>query len=156
MTRCVRAYFFCYNILMKIKIKRIDKTLPLPEYHTKGAVAFDLYSRLDMVIPPKSLERLPTNIIVETPKGYMLEIKDRSSTLKKKGLFVSTGFIDNDYCGETDEILLQVYNLTEDEVRVEKGERLGQGVFIKIDLGEWEEVENMSENSRGGFGSTGK
>jgi dUTP pyrophosphatase len=141
---------------MKIKIKRIDKTLPLPEYHTKGAVAFDLYSRLDMVIPPKSLERLPTNIIVETPKGYMLEIKDRSSTLKKKGLFVSTGFIDNDYCGETDEILLQVYNLTEDEVRVEKGERLGQGVFIKIDLGEWEEVENMSENSRGGFGSTGK
>ncbi len=141
---------------MKIKIKRIDKSLPLPEYHTKGAVAFDLYSRLDMVIPPKGLERLPTNIIVETPKGYMLEIKDRSSTLKKKGLFVSTGFIDNDYCGEKDEILLQVYNLTENEVRVEKGERLGQGVFIKIEVGEWEEVEKMSDNNRGGFGSTGK
>jgi len=116
---------------MKIKIKRIDKSLPLPEYHTSGAVAFDLYSRIDTVVKAKSLERLPTNVIIATPKGYMLEIKDRSSTLKKKGLFVSTGFIDNDYCGEGDEILLQVYNLTDEDVSVEKGERLGQGVFIE-------------------------
>ena len=141
---------------MKIKIKRIDKTLPLPEYHTAGAVAFDLYSRIDTTVPPKTLERLPTNIIIEIPKGYMLEIKDRSSTLKKKGLLVSTGFIDNDFCGETDEILLQVYNLTDKEVRVEKGERLGQGVFIKIETADWEETNVMNCKSRGGFGSTGK
>jgi len=141
---------------MKIKIKRVDKTLPLPEYHTSGAVAFDLYSRLDMTISPKSLERLPTNIIIETPKGYMLEIKDRSSTLKKKGLLVSTGFIDNDYCGDSDEILLQVYNLTDKEVHVERGERLGQGVFVKTEIGEWEETDMMNNDNRGGFGSTGK
>jgi dUTP pyrophosphatase len=140
---------------MKIKIKRIDKSLPMPEYHTDGAVAFDLYSRIDAVVPSKSLERLPTNIIVATPKGYMLEIKDRSSTLKRKGLIVTTGYIDNDYCGDSDEILLQVYNLTDEDVKVEKGERLGQGVFIKIETAIWEEVENMSDNSRGGFGSTG-
>ncbi len=141
---------------MHIKIKRIDKSLPLPEYHTEGAVAFDLYSRVDMIILPKTLERLPTNLIVETPKGYMLEIKDRSSTLKKKGLLVSTGFIDNDYCGEQDEILLQLYNLTDKEVIVEKGERLGQGVFIKIEIAEWEETDLMNNSNRGGFGSTGK
>jgi len=140
---------------MKVKIKRIDKSLPLPEYHTSGAVAFDLYSRIDRIVKAKSLERLPTNLIIATPQGYMLEIKDRSSTLKKKGLFVSTGYIDTDYCGETDEILLQVYNMTDVDVVVEKGERLGQGVFIKIDISEWEEVEIMDENSRGGFGSTG-
>jgi dUTP pyrophosphatase len=140
---------------MKIKIKRIDKTLPMPEYHTDGAVAFDLYSRIDAVVPSKSLKRLPTNIIVATPKGYMLEIKDRSSTLKRKGLIVTTGYIDNDYCGDSDEILLQVYNLTDEEVKVEKGERLGQGVFIKIETALWEEVESMDDNSRGGFGSTG-
>lgn len=141
---------------MKIKIKRIDKTLPLPEYHTEGAVAFDLYSRVDVVIQPKTLERLPTNVIIEIPKGYMLEIKDRSSTLKKKGFLVSTGYIDNDFCGEADEILLQVYNLGEKEVIVEKGERLGQGVFVKVEKGEWEETDIMSGKSRGGFGSTGK
>jgi len=140
---------------MKIKIKRIDKTLPLPEYQTSGAVAFDLYSRVDAVISPKTLERLPTNVIIAIPKGYMLEIKDRSSTLKKKGLLVSTGFIDNDYCGEEDEILLQVYNMIDEDVKIEKGERLGQGAFVRVDLAEWEEVENMEEKSRGGFGTTG-
>lgn len=140
---------------MKVKIKRIDKTLPLPEYQTTGAVAFDLYSRTDVIIPPRSLERLPTNIIVATPKGYMLEIKDRSSTLKRKGLFVSTGYIDNDYCGEEDEILLQVYNLSDSDVKIEKGERLGQAAFVRVDTAEWEEVDKMEDKSRGGFGSTG-
>lgn len=140
---------------MKIKIKRVDKSLPLPEYHTSGAVAFDLYSRLDAKITPKTLERLPTNIIIAIPKGYMLEIKDRSSTLKKKGLYVSTGFIDNDYCGNEDEILLQVYNMTDSDVLVEKGERVGQGAFVRVDIGEWEEVDEMKEGSRGGFGTTG-
>ena len=140
---------------MRVKIKRIDKSLPLPEYHTPGAVAFDLYSRVDAVIMSKSLERLPTNIIIEIPKGYMLEIKDRSSTLKRKGLYVSTGYIDNDYCGEGDEILLQVYNLTDQEVKVEKGERLGQAAFVRVDVPEWEEVDKMADKNRGGFGTTG-
>lgn len=140
---------------MKVKIKRIDKTLPLPEYHTTGAVAFDLYSRVDATVPPRSLERLPTNIIVATPKGYMLEIKDRSSTLKRKGLLVSTGYIDNDYCGSEDEILLQVYNLTDTDVKIEKGERLGQAAFVRVDTAEWEEVDKMDDKSRGGFGTTG-
>jgi len=140
---------------MRVKIKRLDKSLPIPEYHTSGAVAFDLYSRIDAVIPPKSLERLPTNIIIEIPKGYMLEIKDRSSTLKRKGLLVSTGYIDNDYCGDGDEILLQVFNLTDQEVRVEKGERLGQAAFVRVDVPEWEEVDKMTDKNRGGFGTTG-
>jgi dUTP pyrophosphatase len=140
---------------MKVSIKRVDKSLPLPDYQSPGAVAFDLYSRIDAVIKSKTLERLPTNVIIAIPDGYMLEIKDRSSTLKKKGLLVSTGYIDNDFCGEEDEILLQVYNITEDDVVIEKGERIGQGVFIKVDKSEWEEVDEMSNKSRGGFGSTG-
>ena len=140
---------------MKVKIKRVDKTLPLPEYLTSGAVAFDLYSRLEVDVPSKSTERLPTNIVLAIPKGYMLEIKDRSSTLKRKGLLVSTGYIDNDYCGDSDDILSQVYNLTDDSVKIEKGERLGQGVFVKIEIAEWEETNFMEGNSRGGFGTTG-
>jgi dUTP pyrophosphatase len=141
---------------MKVKIKRIEKDLPLPEYQTSGAVAFDLYSRIDAVIKPKTLERLPTNVIIEIPIGYMLEVKDRSSTLKRKGLLVSTGFIDNDFHGESDEILLQVYNMTENDVKVDKGERLGQGVFIKVETAEWEEIDTMKKVNRGSFGSTGE
>ena len=37
---------------MKIRMTRVDKGLPLPTYHTQGAVAFDLYPRVSAVIPP--------------------------------------------------------------------------------------------------------
>jgi len=141
---------------MKVKIKRIDTTLPLPTYHTPGAVAFDLYSRIDLTIQPHAVERIPTNIIVAIPEGHMLQIKDRSSTLKRKGLLVGTGYIDQDFCGEQDEILLQVYNITNQEIIIEKTERLGQAAFVKIEKPEWEEVTQMSNNSRGGFGTTGQ
>lgn len=140
---------------MRVSIKRVDASLPLPEYHTPGAVAFDVYAREKMDIPALTLARIPTNIIVKIPAGYMLLLKDRSSTAKKKGLFVTTGFIDQDYCGENDEIMLQVYNFTKETVTVERGERIGQAAFVPIEKAEWMEIKKMEGNNRGGFGSTG-
>lgn len=142
---------------MKIKIKRIDKSLPLPEYKTPGAVAFDIYARLDSEIAPKSIGRVPTNLIIEIPKGYMLMLKDRSSTPGRKGLICTLGYIDQDFCGEDDEIQLQFYNFQEKLVKIEKGERIGQAALVPIEIADWEEVDSMEHNlARGGFGSTGK
>lgn len=142
---------------MKIKIKRIDQTLPLPEYQTPGAVAFDVYAREAMTIAPKTIARIPTNLIIKIPKGYVLSVVTRSSTPVKKGLLIphGMGVIDQDYCGENDEILYQVYNFTDESVTVERGERVGQAMFLRVDQMEWEEVDTMSEPSRGGFGTTG-
>lgn len=142
---------------MQVKIKRIDKSLPLPSYHTPGAVAFDLYSREDFTVPAKSVGLIPTNLIVETPPGFMLTVVTRSSTPKKKGLSVphGIGIIDQDYSGEKDEIKLQVYNFTDNDVKIEKGERVGQAVFVRVERAEWQETDTMNDKSRGGFGSTG-
>lgn len=141
---------------MKVKIKRIDKDLPLPKYESSGAVAFDVLARERVTIKPQSIGRVPVNIIVEIPKGYMILLKDRSSTAKKKGLLCTVGFIDQDFCGDEDEIQLQFYNFQSEAVIIEKGERLGQGAFVRVDVAEWEEVETMNHNkTRGGFGSTG-
>lgn len=142
---------------MQVTIKRIDTTLPLPAYQTPGAAAFDIYSRVDMVIAPKSLAKIPTNLIIKIPPGYLLSIVTRSSTASKKGLCLLQGFgiIDQDYCGPTDEILYQVYNFTDQEVRVERGERVGQAAFLRVDQMEWNEVAEMTDPSRGGFGTTG-
>lgn len=141
---------------MKVKIKRIDKSLPLPTYQTSGSVGFDIYSREDMEIPPRQIALIPGNIIVETPQGYMLLVALRSSTPRKKGLIKphGIGVIDNDYCGEGDEIKVQVYNNTDNIVKVEKGERVAQGIFVKVDKFEWAETDTMGK-TRGGFGSTG-
>ncbi|MBI2634597.1 hypothetical protein HYW82_02945 [Candidatus Peregrinibacteria bacterium] len=65
------------------------------------------------------------------------------------------GIIDHDYCGQEDEIKVLVYNFTEKEVMIQRGEKIAQGVFVKIDKFEWEEVDEMRKESRGGFGSTG-
>jgi len=143
---------------MEISIKRIEKNLPLPEYQTPGSVAFDLYSRKDMLIEPKSLGFIPTNLIIKIPKGYMLVVVPRSSTPKRKGLSIphGIGIIDQDYCGEKDELLVQVYNFTNQQVKIERGERIGQATFVPIEKVEFHEVDKMSDDSRGGIGSTGK
>lgn len=142
---------------MKIKIKRIDTDLPLPDYHTSGAAAFDFYARVDTVVPPHTQVKIPTGLIIATPAGYVLTMSPRSSLAHKKGLLFPNGFgiIDSDYAGEGDEIMLSVYNFTDTPTSVTRGERLAQGLFIKVERAEWDEVEKMSEPNRGGFGSTG-
>lgn len=142
---------------MKIKIKRIDKSLPLPVYETDGSVGFDILAREDFAIEPGKIDLVPSNLIIEVPQGYMLIIVSRSSTPRKKGLMQPHGFgiIDHDYCGHEDEIKIQVYNFTDAKVEIKKGEKIAQGVFVRIDKFEWEEVEEIKKESRGGFGSTG-
>ncbi|PIY77868.1 MAG: dUTP diphosphatase [Parcubacteria group bacterium CG_4_10_14_0_8_um_filter_48_154] len=142
---------------LQAKIKRVDTTLPLPRYATAGAVGFDMVSRETVIISPKTLVRIPSNLIIEIPAGYALLVVPRSSTPKKKGLLIphGMGVIDRDYCGPADEILIQLYNFTAEEVTVERGERIAQGLFTRIDRVEWKEVETMAHNdTRGGFGST--
>lgn len=142
---------------MRIKIKRVDKSLPLPAYETDGSVGFDITAREDCEISPRSIEMIPSNLIVQVPEGYMLVVASRSSTPLKKGLTPPHGFgiIDHDYCGPEDEIKVLTYNFTDNPVKISRGEKIAQGVFVRIDKFEWEEVDSASEKSRGGFGSTG-
>jgi len=142
---------------MKIRIQRVDKSLPLPVYATEGSVGFDLIARETVTVEPGRIELIPSNVIVEVPKGYMLVVASRSSTPKKKGLTPPHGFgiIDHDYCGPEDEVKIQVYNFSGAAVTIERGEKIAQGVFVRVDKFEWQEVDQIREASRGGFGSTG-
>lgn len=142
---------------MRIKITRIDKSLPLPQYQTSGSVAFDLYSRIDLIIKPKQIELIPSNLVIQAPEGYFLMLASRSSGPLKKGLMLphGIGIIDQDYCGPEDEIKIQVYNFTDNDVIIKKAERIAQGVFVKIDKAQWDETNEINKNSRGGYGSTG-
>lgn len=141
---------------MNVKIFRIDKDLPLPVYETDGAVGFDLLAREDTDIPAKEIALIPANVIVETPKGYALLITSRSSTPRKKGLTQphGLGVIDQDYCGEKDEIKIQVQNFTDETVKVERGEKIAQGLFVRCEKMEFEEIDKVESQTRGGFGST--
>lgn len=141
---------------LSISLRLVDDTLPVPAYQTPGAVAFDVYSRVDMEITPRSVGLIPTNLIIQVPDGYVLAVLPRSSTPKKKGLLIPHGFgvIDQDYHGSGDEILYQVYNFTDAPVPVARGERIGQAMFLCCDRGTF--VQDLqAKESRGGFGTTG-
>lgn len=142
----------------------------MPEYQTKGALAFDLYARIrdndfgdylenkdEALISPKVWTLIPLNIIVKVPDGYGLFLFPRSSLFKKKGLIVtnSVGVIDRDYCGENDELMLSVYNPTEDYCSIEHGDRIAQAVILPVPVINLIEVNDANTASRGGFGSTG-
>lgn len=142
---------------MQVSVRRIDATLPLPEYQSAGAVGFDLVTRVTTVVEPGKIALVPGNVVVKVPEGHMLLIVPRSSLPRKKGLVCphSIGVIDCDYHGPNDEILVQVQNVTDAPVTVERGERIAQGLFVRVDRAEWSEVQDHGAESRGGFGSTG-
>jgi dUTP pyrophosphatase len=145
-----------HTSILNVNIKRVDPELPLPTYATMGSVGFDLVCREDTEIAPSGLARVPSNVIVETPPGYMLLLTMRSSTAKRKGLLIpnGVGVIDQDYCGEGDELMVSVYNFRHEAVSVLRGERIAQGIFVPIVRVSWNEVERVG-SGRGGFGSTG-
>ncbi len=142
---------------MNIRIKRFDNVLPLPEKKTGGAAAFDLAARDEVVIQSHTIGYVPLNVAIETPAGYFLLIAARSGT-HKKGLMLANGvgIIDPDFSGDEDEIQAVYYNMTDGPVRVERGERIAQGVFVPIGQYTWEEVDALNNKTRGGFGTTGK
>lgn len=150
---------FCYTVcVMKVKIRRIDASLPMPAYQTPGSAAFDIYSRETITILPGEIVRIPTNLVVATPAGYFWMITLRSGTpMKKPGMIVphGVGIIDSDYCGPEDEGKVQVQNVGDSAITVERGERFAQGTFVKIDQAQFVEAAQLASVSRGGFGSTG-
>ncbi|MDD5750943.1 MAG: dUTP diphosphatase [Candidatus Peribacteraceae bacterium] len=142
---------------MQVSIQRIDASLPLPAYHTAGSVGFDIITRVTTVIEPGAIALVPGNVIVKVPEDYALLVLPRSSLPRKKGLVCphSIGVIDCDYHGPQDELLVQVQNITKQTVTVERGERIAQGLFVKVERAEWQEVDGHGAETRGGFGSTG-
>jgi dUTP pyrophosphatase len=142
---------------MDVFITRVDPTLELPQYHTVGAAAFDFVTRETTTIEAGKIGLVPGNVIVKVPEGFALLVLPRSSLPRKKMLVCphSLGLIDQDYHGPKDEIFVQVQNISEGPVTIERGERIAQGLFVKIERATFKEVDSHGVDSRGGFGSTG-
>lgn len=142
---------------MKVKIRKTDPDVILPQYHTQESAGFDIAASRDTVIKPGEVAKIPTGLVIEAPKGHFLLIAARSSLPSKKGLTMANGIgvVDPDYAGPNDEVHIIVHNFTQAPVEVKKGERLAQGIFLPVEQAVWEEVEKLRDDDRGGIGSTG-
>lgn len=142
-----------------MKIKVINKSqFPLPSYKTAGAAGIDLYANIESSIVLKPFERVlvPTGIFLSIPEGYEGQVRARSGLAIKHGITLANGIgtIDSDYRGEIKVILI---NLSNEEFKINKGERIAQLVLIKYETANFEEVNKLDETDRGsgGFGHTG-
>lgn len=139
-----------------MKIKLFDPTLPLPQYHTAGAVGLDLYAREKTTIKPQEMKLTPLNVAIKLPEGYWGMFAARSS-LVKKGLMLANGIaiIDPDFAGDTDEYRAALYNRSDSPVIVERGERIVQLLILPVHTASIIQVTKLSGSARGGFGTTG-
>jgi dUTP pyrophosphatase len=142
---------------MRLKIRRLDSTVALPAYGTDESAGFDLAAAHDVAIPPRQIVLVRTGLVIEVPSGHFLAIFARSSTPLKRGLMVANGVgvIDPDYSGPTDEVMIQVLNITDAAVTVCRGDRIAQGIVLAAPRVSWQEVSELRANPRGGFGATG-
>ena len=139
-----------------------DKNINLPKRSTKYAAGYDFEAAEDTVVPAFKPGMAPT-LIKTGIKAYMqndemLCLYNRSSNPKKKGLVLanSVGIVDKDYYGNKDNdglIMFAFWNFKEEDIKIEKGERIGQGIFQKYLVAD----DDVAEGERvGGFGSTNK
>lgn len=143
-----------------MKVKVINRSrFDLPRYATPLSAGMDVRANIDEAVVLRPLERamIPTGLSIELPEGYEMQIRPRSGLAAKHGITVlnSPGTIDADYRGEIRVILV---NLSNEEFRIEAGERIAQMVVARHEQVEWEPAEELAESERGegGFGSTGK
>lgn len=129
-------------------------------YAKQGDAGVDLRSTIDINIGPG--ECVPVGLgvrfSIEDPGLFMLLLP--RSGMGKEGLILgnTAGVIDSGYQGE---VIALAWNRNEKEtgkvIRIVKGQRICQAVFIPFVTGQLEVVEKFTESARGsaGFGSTG-
>ena len=163
------------------KVSRIEEDIKLPQRSTTNSAGYDFFAIEDVEIKPIEYivhtktdmfgnvgavvlhenikpTMVKTGVKVKMPEDEFLMLVNRSSNPVKLGLVVpnGVGIIDADYYNNTDnegEIMFAFYNLTNDTVIIKKGEKLGQGIFMKYHT---VEDDNTTGTREGGFGSTGK
>lgn len=145
-----------------VKIKRIENNyndIPLPGYATDGSAGMDIRAAVEesLVLKANGFCAVPTNLSVEIPAGFEIQVRARSGLAFKHGIGVlnAPGTIDSDYRGE---IKIILFNFSNEDFVINRGERIAQLVLSKVYTANPVEANilNGSVRGDGGFGSTGK
>ena len=140
--------------MLKIKIKKVAD-VKMPVYAHKGDSGVDVYAAEECTLNPMERRLVATGIKIAIPYGYEAQIRPKSG-LALQGISHANciGTIDSSYRGE---IKVPVINLSDKPYKIEKGKKIGQMVFAKVEEAAFEEVEELDVTTRNdkGFGSTG-
>lgn len=139
---------------MLIKFQKILDDAIIPHYAHLGDAGMDIFSAEDAVIKAGERKNIRTGVKMEMPNGFVGLVWDKSGLAMKNGIKTMAGVIDSGYRGEIGIVLV---NLSDQDFKIEKGQKIAQMLIQKVEWAEIEEVQELSETKRGDgcFGSTG-
>lgn len=134
----------------------LDEVGQMPDRTYANDAGLDLFVSETVDVPPGEFRDIHCGVSVQLPDWSWGMLTGRSSTLRKRGLLVNQGVIDEGYRGP---LFAGVWNLTAGTVRVNKGERIAQLIVLDNATRKLHphQVRHLSVSERGnnGFGSTG-
>lgn len=140
--------------MLKVKISKTKENAIIPKYATLNDAGCDLCSTEDYILEPGERLVVSSGLKMEIPIGFYGRVAPRSGLSVKNGIDTLAGVIDSGYRGEIGVVII---NHGYEDFKIEKGTKVAQMIFEKIDQAEFEEVEELSNSERGaeGFGHSG-
>ena len=139
----------------------MNKRLPIHPSNTDGTVNIDQVADFTKKYQCKPT-LVPTGVKAYIPEGKYLQLSVRSSCPLKNWLILANGvgIIDSDYFDNPDNeghIYFQIINLFPQDIKLHKGDKIGQGVFLDYHRTvDDHNLERQRDKRSGGFGSTTK
>ena len=146
---------------LQVSLRRLPHAhdLPLPCYQTEHAAGVDVHAAIEisLTIQPGERASIPTGLQLAVPEVYEAQVRPRSGLALRYGISLvnAPGTIDADYRGEVTILLI---NHGQEPVTINRGDRVAQIIFNKVERADIIEVDelNATGRGRGGFGSTGR
>jgi len=141
------------NIKIKYHSKEIDKITNIEG----KSDWFDLRSAEDIILKAGEYKLISLGVSMELPEGYEAYVIPRSSTYKTFGIIQTNhlGLIDEIYKGNNDIWKYSALAMRDTEIKI--NDRICQfRIQKKMPSVTFEEVYDLENQDRGGFGSTGR
>ncbi len=148
----------------RVRVYRVrpDAKIPLRAHSTDAGMDF-FYCPSDKLktrirIDPGKTVLLDTGVKIEVPQGCMLQVMNKSGVASKKRLITGACVVDEGYTGE---IFVNLHNIGEHPQFIESGDKIAQGVFVRIEkpilleVGEDNIYDKKTTRGSGALGSTG-
>lgn len=135
--------------------KYLTETAQAPHKANRSDAGHDLYSDEDTWVFARQRKVIKTGVSLEMPDNLAGLIWPRSGLSVKQGIDVLAGVVDAGYRGE---IMVCLYNTSDDDVEIKRGDRIAQMIFQEVPVVSLQLRETLGSSQRGsnGFGSTGK
>lgn len=151
------------EIKKTLNVYKTRNTAKMPQRAHETDAGMDLFYCPEnhsgwLSIKPGGSAVLETGLKIQVPRGFMLQIMNKSGVASKKQLVTGACVVDNGYNGE---IFVNLQNIGTQPQVIEPGQKIAQAVLIPISIPSLREVEEdniydeQTARGDGGFGSTG-